>query len=314
MSQNNTLAKREQNQIDAFTPQNMADLERMAGMLAKSALIPTAVRNKPADVAIIIMHGRELGLPPMRALSQIYVVEGKPTASADLMVSLCTSRPTICKYFRPVEVTDRAATYETLREGHPEPTRFTYTIEDARAAGLTGKHNWKSHPKAMLSARAKSFLARMVYSDLVGGMYDPDESDEIRATAARDVTPPVVTMPTRETVAQSRAVEPVVTDDPPALSADAEGLVRDVARIDDPSHVTQIADVVESMIDSLESHEVRAVLCELFDRAREVGAAAELAALTTLIKDHARPRLTDADLAVVRDSWRTARDAMQEVA
>src|SRR5690606_14566168 len=81
-----------------------------------------------------------------------------------------------CKYFRLVESTDERATYETLREGEPEPTRITWTIQQAAKAGLTGRQNWKAHPAAMLRARASAALARAVYPDVAMGIYDPDEA------------------------------------------------------------------------------------------------------------------------------------------
>ena len=57
----------------------------------------------------------------------------------------------------------------------------------------------------MLRARASAALARAVYPDFVGGLYDPDE---LGAPEPRDVTP------ARTPVPEARAVEPA--DEPPA--------------------------------------------------------------------------------------------------
>ena len=166
-----------------FEPENMGQLLELSSILAKSSLIPSALRDKPADVAVTLMTGRELGLSPMQSLRGISVIEGKGALNADLLVGLVLSRPSICIYFRLVESDDTKATYETHRKGLPTPTSMTFTIEQAKKANLLGKKNWISWPAAMLRARCSAHLARAVYQDLVAGIYTDDEADEIRAGA-----------------------------------------------------------------------------------------------------------------------------------
>jgi hypothetical protein len=180
------LAKRDD---DGFDLSGFHDAERRAEVLAKSALLPDALRGKPSDVLVVMITGHELGLKPMQALRGIHVIKGKPSLSADLMVALC-KRSEACKYFRLVSSTPKACTYETLRINEPEPTPMTWTIEMAQAANLTGSDNWKRHPDAMLRARCASALARAVYPDVVGGLYDEDEGREIEGHAPRSVAPP----------------------------------------------------------------------------------------------------------------------------
>lgn len=149
--------------------------EAIAGKLARSSLLPTAVRGKPADLAVILVTGQELGLSPMQALRGLHVVEGRPVLAAELLVGLVKKHPA-CRYFRLVESTDARAVYETHRGGEPEPTRMEWTIKQAQQAGLGGRHNWKAHPAAMLRARASAALARAVYPDVAMGIYDTDEA------------------------------------------------------------------------------------------------------------------------------------------
>ena len=69
-------------------------------------------------------------------------------------------------------------------------------MADAVTAGLAGGDNWRKHPKAMLRARALSAIARLVYPDLLLGVYDPDE---LTPQPERDVTP--VVLPAAEAIA-----------------------------------------------------------------------------------------------------------------
>jgi hypothetical protein len=158
----------------AFEPNSIDEGYDLAKLLVASGLMPRGVQRPEAAFAIIAA-GRELGLTAMQSLRSIHIIEGKPTLSADLVAALCKSRTDVCRYFRMVESTDTIARYETLRVGEPEPTAMSFTIEEAKQAGVTGKDNWKKYPKAMLRARCITALARAVYPDLAMGVYDPDE-------------------------------------------------------------------------------------------------------------------------------------------
>ena len=141
---------------------------------AASSLAPDALRGKPHDALIVLMAGRELGLAPMQRMRMLGVIKGKVTLAADATVAL-VRRSGECLQWRLVESTATRATYTTQRKGDTEPTTLTWTIEQAQRAGLTGGQGWRSYPEAMLRARCAAALARIVYPDLVAGIYDPDE-------------------------------------------------------------------------------------------------------------------------------------------
>ena len=105
-----------------FTPTGIEQAMSLAGTLAKSALLPEALRNKPADVLVVLITGHELGLSPMQAVRGLYVVNGKAVLSADLMVALVLKHRDVCEYFRLEKSTDAEATYVTKRAGS-EPVR-----------------------------------------------------------------------------------------------------------------------------------------------------------------------------------------------
>lgn len=236
---------------DPYLPTTMAEAEQLAQRLAQSALLPDGLRGKPADVLITLITGHELGLSPMQSVRGLHVVKGRAVMSADLAVGL-VKRNSACRHFRLVASDDKAATYETLREGEPEPTRMTFTIDQARQAGLVAD-NWKRFPSAMLRARCSLALARAVYPDVLQGVYDPDEVGAGPAVAApatvepRTVAPPpprtqappaprtvdaeVVPAPAteaRERLTQALGWAPQQTDshdEPPELTAREKALI-----------------------------------------------------------------------------------------
>ena len=155
-----------------FEPQSMDDVWRLAKIVIASQLAPKSVRT-PEAAMVVIMTGRELGLTAMQSLRSIHVVEGKPLLSADLMLALVLRLPA-CEIFACTETTDAVASFVAKRRGQPE-TRLSFTAEQARNAGLSGKDNWKKYPAAMLRARAIAGLARLVFPDAFVGVYEENE-------------------------------------------------------------------------------------------------------------------------------------------
>ena len=178
-----------ENAETSLQPTTLAQLKAFADTFAVSQLLPTHLRNKPADVAITVLYGRELGLTPMQAIQGIFVIEGKPGVSAATAVALVKRSP-LCEYFTCIESTEKRAVYETKRRGEPQPTRLSFTIEEAGRAELATKGTWKKYPAAMLRNRAAMQLARDVYPDVVANIVDHDEADELGAPAAGGMVAP----------------------------------------------------------------------------------------------------------------------------
>jgi hypothetical protein len=164
-----------------------------AVVIASSSLAPEALRGKPQDALLVLMTGRELGIGPMQALRMVTVIRGRVTLSADATIAL-VRRSDQCIEWRMVESTAERATYSTTRRGDTSPTVLTWTMEQARVAGLVrGGGQWQTYPEAMLRARCAAALARIVYPDLVAGVYDPDELAGTDATVATSRPAPTST-------------------------------------------------------------------------------------------------------------------------
>lgn len=142
--------------------------------LVKSGLLPNHITKAEAAVAIIL-KGRELGIQPMYAMSNINVIKGKPTASAELMLALIY-RDHGDQAIDFVESSNERCTVAFKRRNAIQVRQFSFTINDASLASLFEKNdNWKKYPAAMLRARCISAVARMAFPDTIAGMYTPEE-------------------------------------------------------------------------------------------------------------------------------------------
>lgn len=161
---------------DVFEPTSMEEAMWLAKTFHAGGLLPGHVRSAEAAFTIIVI-GHELGLSPMASLRSIYYFDGKTTLAAALMAGICQKRTSVCEYFMMVDSSDQGVTFETKRRGHPAPVRLSWTYQMAQDARLVDKDVWKKYRRSMLVARCQADLARAVYPDIVGGLYDPDEID-----------------------------------------------------------------------------------------------------------------------------------------
>lgn len=146
---------------------------QMAGALAKTGVLPDALRNKPADVMAILLVGRSLNIDHMTALRMCHVINGAVSIAPKLRLVLLNNSGQ--GSIRKGEVTGETATAIGYDRHGEEIGRETYTMADARAAKLADKFNWKAYPKRMLWWRAVGYLLDDLWPQVGMGLYSPDE-------------------------------------------------------------------------------------------------------------------------------------------
>lgn len=157
------------------TPQDWQAMVAWGRDAIRSGMLPSSIRN-PEAAAIIILKGRELGLPFMTAVSHIHVINGKPTMSAELINSLAR-RNLPGLVINILKSDDSECEIEFIRpEKNAKPFVQRFTRADAEKAKLANKDVWKSFPAAMLFSRAMTAGLRKVCPEaLMGISYTPEE-------------------------------------------------------------------------------------------------------------------------------------------
>lgn len=144
--------------------------------------------NSPEDVLMVLMAGMEAGLTPFQAVKNIYIVNGKPTIYGDAVMALVQRTGLLAAYSEdkpsmpegipqnwPADygVTVTATRLSELRNGEwaKLTQSHTFTVRDAANAGLWwGKGPWKQYPVRMLTMRARAFVLRDLFADVLGGV------------------------------------------------------------------------------------------------------------------------------------------------
>ncbi len=169
--------------VMAFVPQNYEEAWRLANTICKADMAPNGLKS-PEKVMVAIMHGQEVGFTPMAALQSIAVINGRPTIWGDGALGLVQGSGKM-EWIREAiegEGDARTATCIVKRFNDKEPKTGTFSVADAKAAGLWKKAGpWTQYPDRMLKMRARSWALRDGFSDVLKGLGVTEEVQDIPA-------------------------------------------------------------------------------------------------------------------------------------
>lgn len=208
----------------------MPAIADLATKISNTDFVPDSMRAKPAAVACAILYGRELGMEPMTALRSINVIKGKPSLSSEAMRALILAAGHELVF---VETTLTRCVIDARRRGQENYSRVTYTMDDAKRAGLAGQGTYAKMPRQMLVARATAEMARLLFADVIGGLLADVEVDDIEAEAPKR---PSTTVQRKRAQALLPEAEPVLEDtvpEPEPEPDDEEIEILDAEIIDD---------------------------------------------------------------------------------
>jgi hypothetical protein len=188
---------------------SLEDAFRFAKYVAVSGWAPKGM-DKPEAILIALQHAAEIGLPPLSGLQNIAVINGRPGIYGDAALALVRASGLVESY-KEEEVGERGKDswgfrVTTKRKDQPDGHSDSFTVADAKTAGLWGKQGpWSQYPKRMLKFRARGFVLRDAFGDVLKGLRTVEELSDLPADV-RNVTP------TRPSLASIAAGEPEAID------------------------------------------------------------------------------------------------------
>lgn len=227
---------------------SLDDMWRFSQCVVKSGFAPKGM-EKPESVLIAIEMGYEVGLSPMAALQNTAVVNGRPTIYGDAALALVRGSGLLETYEeKPVGVRgkdDFGYCVSAKRKGDNSTYSEMFTVADAKQAGLWGKAGpWSQYPARMLKFRARGFLLRDAFGDVLKGMRT---FEEVRDYVDADVEV-VAEKPKKQTLFKSATkpespdaptVETPNFDDAPKAPQTAGGVFDELAQRLDAEGLTQ---------------------------------------------------------------------------
>ena len=226
----------------------LVQVEELSRVIAGTEFVPTAFRGRPAAVGAAILAGREIGIGPMTSLQHLHVIEGRPSMSAQLMRALVQAAG---HRIRIVESTSTRCVLAGQRRGDDEGTTVTFTMDDAKRAGLDRRPNWAKYPRAMLVARATGELCRLIFADVLGGItLATEEAGDVVEdwTEPSDPVPPPKTVKRASRVRAPRVVE---AREPVPLSQALDETVDAIVERGKPTEIRSPEPVVEDVVEDV---------------------------------------------------------------
>ena len=217
MSEQRALTIPAGGKLAPITPTSFDDVARMAKLCVMAGMFQGRGKDndddsKPiAQATMAIMQGLECGIPPMQAVQQIAVINGRCTIWGDLVPALIWSRGHEIDEWIEGDGDDRIAHCKIKRGDSGKVIERTFSVKQAIKAGLwdtrktvkrkydgawkdvPNDNPWFKYDERMLQMRARGFCSRDAVPDVLRGMYLREEVEEEREV--RDITPHVAPEP-----------------------------------------------------------------------------------------------------------------------
>ncbi|MEK7180293.1 MAG: hypothetical protein AAB706_02360 [Patescibacteria group bacterium] len=266
------------------SPTNWTDLMQFCEAMSKSSLIPTNFKDKPADLAIAISMGNEVGLHWTHAIQSMAVINGRPSLWGDGALAVVMSHPQFLSIDEN-ECTNDKGVCVIERRGSP-PRRYEFTLEMARAAGLLGKDTYKQHQGRMLQRRARARAMADLFPDALKGI---GLADDLQALPEKDIGGSAAEpTPTKARAVQEKlaarkaapAAEASTTANAPAPTSavidgatgeilDADAIIAKLAGAKTTQELTDATDLARSIKDAAKKVEASAAYKASLKRIRE---------------------------------------------
>lgn len=171
--------------IQAQQQISFKQMMEMSDMMAKSTIVPTTYRNRPENVFLALDLSNRIGVSPMAVMNGMEVINGRPSFSGSFMSALIKSSPLFSNVTLNWVGEPNSASwgcYVTATETRTGNLLkgTTITLQMAKNEGWLKNPKWVNLPELMLSYRAYSFFGRVHASELLSGIYDVDEMDDMR--------------------------------------------------------------------------------------------------------------------------------------
>ena len=208
----------------SLEPKSLEEAIKFAEIMSKSSVVPLRYKDKPGDILISVQMGREVGLKPLQSLQAIAVINGTPSLYGDGALSVVQSSGLLEDFAErdPAEALKvNAGWCKAVRKGQATPIERTFSIEDAKKAGLWDKVGpWKQYPGRMLQMRARSWVLRDGFADALKGLQVAEEVQDYEPLHTSKPMLPPPAMPGRLTdVTQTVTPTPATSTAQPTTQA-----------------------------------------------------------------------------------------------
>lgn len=199
---------------------------RFANLAKASGLAPPSL-DTAEKILIALQTGMEAGLSPTAALRAVNVIKGLPSWKGEAALGLIRSKGVCAEGPDPFVRGDgdkREGVLRFRRKEMAEAVEVTFSVADAKRAGLWGNGNWSKYPDDMLQWRAVSRAGKRYFNDVLMGL---PIAEEVADYAPTITTEPKAALPATTADPLFEEQLPVVEVDPDTGEVIPENVGRD---------------------------------------------------------------------------------------
>lgn len=172
--------------MSELVPQSIGGKMDYAKAMSGSNLLPKHFQGNPANLLYAIEFADALGMKPIHAITSVHVINGKPSASADLIGSM------VRKAGHKLRVIGDETFAEAVLIRADDPDfefKARWDLSKAKQAGLNTP-TWRAYPGAMLKARAITEVCRAGAPDALHGIqHSTEELETVPPSNSRSHAP-----------------------------------------------------------------------------------------------------------------------------
>lgn len=148
-------------------------------LMQKNGIKTATVTEENLNKALgLIMFGKSLGLTEPMSVNNLANINGRMTMDVMTMATLVYKSGLMVDKRETFDEETMTATCYVKRKGMESGETRTFSLADAKAAGLTSSAVWNNYTKDMLAKRALSRALRSVFPDVVNGLISDVEASD----------------------------------------------------------------------------------------------------------------------------------------
>jgi hypothetical protein len=174
--------------VAPIIPRTIDEVARVAKAVIVAGLAPDSYKTGGEEqtisrIMIGIMKGAEIGLPPLTALANIAIINGRPCLYGDGVVALVQASGKVEKWIERYEGEPADPDYTALciifRKGQDHPYEGRFSMADAKRAHLLAKGPWLQYGPRMMMWRARTYAIRTGFADCLSGLAIAEEIQDL---------------------------------------------------------------------------------------------------------------------------------------
>jgi len=174
----------------SIAPRNVADVIEFGHLMSTSGhAVPKHLRGNPGACMAVAMQAFEWEMSPFAVARKTYMVNDNIAYEAQLIAAVINTRAGLKQRLAIEWHGEGAELFCTVRGEFRDGSKHTYTSPTVGSITTKNSPLWKSDPRQQIAYFSVRSWGRLYAPEVILGIYDRDEVEQIGPDRAKDITP-----------------------------------------------------------------------------------------------------------------------------